>query len=531
MNKHTFLLASLILSNTALVFADAAKSLRENLEVVEPEMSVPALPAAAAYVPKDNTLEIEISEYAGYAGIVVANNGLAPNEDSVFFKKHGFKVRLTIAEEDSWETLQKGKIAANVTTADVVPLYGQRLQAVTPLLIGYSRGADALVVRSDIKSVNDLKGKTVAFSQFNESDFLLRYLAAQAGLEVALLDSPDEKPSPDKINAVACADAFGAGDLFRRDVSDGRTRIHGCMTWEPKTGEVISKTRGKTRVLMSNRNLLVVADILIVNKGFATAEPKMLRGLTEGILEGNAMVRANPAAHRAVIAKAFAWEEDEVEAELAKVHLANFPENRAFFDGSIDSAGSFKYIYESAVDAYGSAFIPRPAPIERFIDATALDAIKTAGLFAAETASIKPIKTGQENNNIEEPLLVRDIRFLYEPNSSKLDMSNTQNLHDLEFLAKILHVSPGSTLVLRGHVDGSRIEEFRKEGGTLLQSMSVKAVQLSNDRAEGVRNELVKTHAVPAERIETVGCGWREPADPKDHSKNRRVEAQWFTLD
>ena len=522
------------ISSSAALAADAKQALRENLEVVEPERAVPQLAASAAYEPKDNTLAIEISEYAGYAGIVVANNGLEPSEDSIFFKKFGFKVRLTLSEEDSWDTLQKGRLAANVTTADVLPLYGQRLQAETPLLIGYSRGADALLVRSEIKTVNDLKGKTVAISQFNESDFLIRYLAQQAGLEVALMDSPDDKPAPDKINLVACADAFGAGDFFRRDVADGRARIHGCMTWEPKTGEVLEKTAGKTRLLVSNRNLLVVADILLVNKGFAAAHPDMVQGLVEGILEGNALVRAAPSlapAHRALIAKAFEWDEDDVASELSKVHLANHPENLAFFDGSIDSAGSFSYIYESAVDAYGSAFIPRPVPAERFIAKAPLDALKAAGRFANETASIKPIKTAQ-SGQIEEPLLARDIRFLFEPNSGNLDLTNAQNTADLEYLTKIMQVSPGSTLLLRGHVDNSMVEEFRKQGGaSLVQTMSVKAVQLSKDRSNSVRDQLVKKHKIAADRIEVLGCGWREPTDATDHAKNRRVEAQWFTVE
>ena len=36
------------------------------------------------------------SEYAGYAGLIAANGGLAPNPSSVF-AKHGFQVKLTIS--------------------------------------------------------------------------------------------------------------------------------------------------------------------------------------------------------------------------------------------------------------------------------------------------------------------------------------------------------------------------------------------------------------------------------------------------
>ncbi len=510
--------------------ADDSSSVRSNLEIAEPQQAVPALKAAAPYQMKDNTVIVEISEYPGYAGLIVANNGLEPGEESYFFKKHGFKVKLVISEEDSWSTLNSGKIAANVTTADVLPLYGSQLQAVVPVLIGFSRGADGLVVRSAIKQINDLKGKTIAFSQFNESDFLLRFLVQQAGLGVNILESVTAKPDPDRVNLIACVDAFGAGDFFLRDVLDGRTRVHGCMTWTPKTGEVVRDSKNKARLLLTNRNLLMVADILIVNKGFATEKPDIVRGLVEGILDGNSRVRAASAPHRKVIAAAFGWKEPDVDDELAKVHLANLPENLAFFDGSIDSSGSFSYIYESSVMAYGSGFIPKPVAYERFVSIDSLKAVQKAGLFASEVAQIKPVRTA-DATQLETPVLSRNVRFLYQPNSAQLDMANAKNVEDLAYLAKMIQVSPGSTLLLRGHVDNSRVAEFQasKDSG-LLQRMSLRAVQLSKDRANSVRDQLVKDHKIDPSRIEVVGCGWREPLGT-NMDQNRRVEVQWFMLE
>src|SRR5689334_18690650 len=65
--------------------------------VSEVQNSVPALPAAAPYqVPDNKTIAVEISKYAGYAGLVAANGGLDASENSVFFKNHGFKVKLTV---------------------------------------------------------------------------------------------------------------------------------------------------------------------------------------------------------------------------------------------------------------------------------------------------------------------------------------------------------------------------------------------------------------------------------------------------
>ena len=148
------------------------------------QVEVPRLSPPAPFNYKDNIVPIEISEYAGYAGLIAANGGMEPNENSVFFRNHGFKVKLTISEDESWSELNEAKIAGSVTTVDVLAAYGRQLHAVVPAQIGFSRGADGVVVRSDIKRINQLKGKTIAAAQFTEVDFFIRYLAQEAGIPV-----------------------------------------------------------------------------------------------------------------------------------------------------------------------------------------------------------------------------------------------------------------------------------------------------------------------------------------------------------
>ena len=83
-------------------------------ELVETQTEAPKLAPATAYQPKDNIVDVELSEYAGYAGLIVANGGLEPNENSVFAKKHGIKVRIKLSEEESWSALNIGKMAGMV---------------------------------------------------------------------------------------------------------------------------------------------------------------------------------------------------------------------------------------------------------------------------------------------------------------------------------------------------------------------------------------------------------------------------------
>ena len=92
--------------------------------------------------------------------------------------------------------------------------------------------------------------------------------------------------------------------------------------------EVVDGSGGKAHVLTTNRNLLIVADVLIVHRGFAEQHPKVVEGLVQGLLEGNRMVRDRPDAQLDVIGRAFKWTRDDTQdraGEGAPVEPAGEP--------------------------------------------------------------------------------------------------------------------------------------------------------------------------------------------------------------
>jgi NitT/TauT family transport system substrate-binding protein len=501
--------------------------------LVETQTEVPRLDAPGTYASKDGIVDIELSEYIGYAGLIVANGGLDPNPDSVFAKKHGFKLRIKLSEEESWSALNSGKMAASATTVDVLAVYGRQFNVVVPVQIAFSRGADGVVVNSAIKRVNDLKGKVLASAQFTEADFFIRYLAQEAGMGVKMLASLDSEPDPNMVNLVYAGDAFAACDAYTTDATG---KIIGCVTWAPKTTETVQEKGGKAAILTTNKNLLIIADILVVNKGFATAEPDKVKGLVAGIIEGNMMVKNNPDAHLDTIAKAFTtkeekWDRTKAKSELQKVHLSNGPENLAFFAGAMDAAGSFAGIYQTAVYSYGSELLKNPVDSEHFAAPAHLKALEAAGAFTGQTLSIAPIKSGTGGPVEGDPLLSKNIRFLFQPNSAVLDPNDASNTKSLAALKQMLQVSPGSEILLRGHVDNSKVEDFRKQGGEpFVRQMAMKAMDFSKQRAEEIKKQLIEREKVDAARIKVVGRGWEEPLGT-NMDENRRVEAQWFTLE
>ena len=130
----------------------------------------------------------------------------------------------------------------------------------------------------------------------------------------------------------------------------------------------------------------------------------------------------------------------------------------------------------------------------------------------------------------DNPLLSKNIRFYFLPNSSELDMSKAENLSNLDSIRELMRVSPGSLIVLRGHVDNAKVEEFRRAGESVLRSRTLAADQLSKERANEVMKRLLERNPqVEKSRLEAVGVGWNEPIGTSD--ENRRVEVQWFLVE
>jgi NitT/TauT family transport system substrate-binding protein len=175
--------------------------------------------------------------------------------------------------------------------------------------------------------------------------------------------------------------------------------------------------------------------------------------------------------------------------------------------------------------------IKDPADSDHFADLQYLKALEKSGEFKDQQIAIKPIRAAGSSSVEGDPVLSKSIRFLFAPNEVKLDPSGADNAKNLELIKKMLQVSPGSTVLLVGHVDSSKVDDFRKMGGeAYVRTMALRAVELSKNRAAEIKRLLVEQYGVDAARIEVVGRGWEE-ATGSDPDQNRRVEVQWFMLE
>ena len=238
---------------------------------------------------------------------------------------------------------------------------------------------------------------------------------------------PDLKtaPDPDKLNLVYCKDAFAAGDLFLRDVKEGGNLLAGCVTWDPKTTEVADGSGGKAHVLTTSVNLLD-------HRGYFHREQRLRagasghgRGACGWFAPGQSHgARQSGVATTMSLARRSNGTGRRRRDELAKVHLSNLPENLAFFSGAIDAAGSFGGIYQAAVYSYGTDLIKDPVDADHFADLKHLKELEKSGEFADQKIAIKPIRASGGAAVEGDPVLSKDIRFLFAPNEAKLELAN-----------------------------------------------------------------------------------------------------------
>jgi NitT/TauT family transport system substrate-binding protein len=152
------------------------------------------------------------------------------------------------------------------------------------IIAGAASGGVYLVVKPDIKSAADLKGKKIATPQLgNTQDVALRYWLQEQGLKTDTKGGGDVSIVPQE-NSLTLQ-TFATGD------------IDGAWVPEPFASRLIKESGAK--VLVDERDLWpnkqFVITHLVVRQEFAKEHPDLVKKLLEGHVEANAYIAADPA--------------------------------------------------------------------------------------------------------------------------------------------------------------------------------------------------------------------------------------------
>ncbi|MBF0546818.1 MAG: OmpA family protein [Candidatus Riflebacteria bacterium] len=498
-----------------------------------PQERLPPVQGVSAYDwdEKKKIVEFPINIWIGWLPIVAANHGFSPNEESVFFKKYGFKVNLKLIDDPiiARDSFASGKSHILWGTLDMMVLFAGELikdSRTAPRIfqqIDWSNGGDGIVVRGNIHSVSELEGKTVVYAQNSPSQYFLNNLLINSGL------------SPSKVSHKFTNTAFEAAAAFVADKS-----IHACVSWAPDIYNIPDKVSG-TRILTttSEANKLI-ADVWAVRADFAKDHPEIVKGLVFGIFEGMAMLK-----NASQKAKAFQWLADgygmkveDVKPMEKDVYSTTFGENKEFFLNK-NNPTNFERTWNNITMVYRElGLIHTPVRFDEVMDFTNIqEADKTESFKDQENFQVARFApTTYKKVSAEAPVLTQTVRINFYPNSANIfepehDEFGTavpSTLYDpsvdatLEKIGRMVGQYERAMIAILGHTDAS-----------MKGKIPEKAVkELSLDRANSVKAALIKKYKFPSGKFVADGKGWSEPADPNDpenNALNRRVEIQVFT--
>jgi NitT/TauT family transport system substrate-binding protein len=510
-----------------------------NVATLVERSGIPAVTGVSDYSKptKEEKLIVQfpINVWPGWAPIIMANAGMEPSDQSVFAKKHGFYVRLSIVDDPvkARDLFASGQSHVLWGTLDMIALFAPELSKDTrtvPVVcqqIDWSAGGDGIVARREIRSINDFrmrdgKRKKVVLAQNSPSHYLIMALLIDAGID------------PGDVDFRWAADAPSAAKIFVNDQS-----FDAFVGWSPDIYNVSEQLKGSRLVVTTSTANHLIADVWAIRNDFYRDHPEIVKGLVRGIFEGVDMVRKDPKNAANALHTAFNIPVEDCQKMIGKdggvaegdAHLTNYRENAKFFLDPFNPY-NFEVVWNSAATIYKSL-----GTISQVIPASKVKASAILSGLAEEYKDVRdlsqPIFRPDALKLTAEAgagqVLTKAVMVSFEPNKSELNPEYDSSIPaTLEEIGKLAGRYGNAYVVIEGNTDAS------KKG--LVPADLVR--QLSYDRADAVRRAIMEKYKFDPNKFKVVGNGWdnplpacTDPSNPEHNKKNRRVEVKVFPLE
>lgn len=463
-----------------------------------------ALPAAGSTA-RDPQVRIRVNIWVGCVGGLVANGGLDTQPGSIFASK-GLDVSFKIIDDwtEGAAALATGNVDVMLTTLDVwakdyPQLKEKGFGAHAFLMVDWSRGADGLIAKQGINSLEDLAGRTVAFAPYTPSHFLLWNGLKNSGLDTAARNELFAK-------AVHTKDGIEPATLFAQG------KVDAAVAWDPDMSDAVAKRPGATKVYDTRVANRLIADILVVSDGFAAKYPQTVIKLAEGWLEGVEFIKTRPERAHTLIGtiKDFNIPEDLAKIMLDGVRLTDYADNQAFF-GSPAAASDYANVYRMAHEMYRELrLIKGSADPEATLDRRYV--AQLGGKFSS--VSSEPATQYQPPGRDAVPFATQHRSIYFETNSARMGLDSQAVVDEI---AQFMRAYGNTVVDIEGNTDATGARDYN--------------VVLSRQRAETVRQYLVQK-GFPASRMRAIGNGPDRPIDtnatPAGREKNRRTDIKVY---
>jgi len=323
-NIFSRLLTTLFILSTLLTIGCQPKNAAE-----ETPPTTEAPKKEAKKIGKDGIIKVQAFTWGGYAGGQYFNEGFKHSEKSRFTKEYGLNVDFVLIDDfnisrSAWKADEVHLLG---TTADALPTEMEGLKEYNPQIVfqvDWSRGGDAIVAKEGIKSVKDLKGKTVAVTPSTPSQTFLIWMLEEADMTLADI-KVKEVPS-----AIDAATAFKSGHL------------DAAVVWSPDDEIIVADMKGST-VLKSTREAKhIIADVYIAKKSWIDANRDKVNKLYQGFMIGAAEVNTSEEMKikaAGIMAEGTGISEEDAMGGINNVRLATHGDNLNFFGKNPDYKG------------------------------------------------------------------------------------------------------------------------------------------------------------------------------------------------
>ena len=493
---------------------------------------LPAVKGISNYTPMaDRTVRFAINVWAGWSPIILANNGFKPGK---LWKSPGgkdFKVELVLIDDPvaMRDAYAAGTVQVGWATLDMIPLFLEGLRKDSRVMprvyqqVDWSNGGDGIVVRDAIKTIADLRGKTVVLAQNSPSHFFVLNALINGGVQ------------PAEVDFKFTQDAFQAAAAFNAD-----KRLAGVVSWAPDIYN-LEKVKGNHMLVNTSTANKLIADVWFARADFAKDNPDIMEGLVRGIFDAMQDLKAQEAKARVskLMATGYSIPETDALGMLGDAHSTNYAENRDFFLNQ-NNPTNFERTWSTAYFLYKRInVVTEQTPFDQVMDFTIIQKLGAEAKYASQKneydVHFTPATAGSIQGEKDE-ILTKTVVIHFFPNSWDLSKKITRNadgkeieeLYDpnvgsiVEEIGKLAGQYGAARVVIEGHTDGSMRGQVPK---SLVQELSL-------NRANSVKEALVKKFPMlQPNQFSVAGIGWDRPADasdPENHAKNRRVEVKVY---
>ena len=499
---------------------------------------LPEVKGTSAYEPMtDNTVRMALNVWAGWAPVILANNGF---KAAKVWKAPGgktFKLELVLIDDPvaMRDAYASGKVHLGWATLDMVPLFVEQLRKDSRTMprvyqqIDWSNGGDGIVCRNAIKSVADLRGKTVVLAQNSPSHFFLLNTLISGGLQ------------PGDVQYKFTQDAFQAAAAFNADKS-----ISCAVSWAPDIYNLADASGNKMLVNTQTANKLI-ADVWFARADFAKDNSQIIEGIVRGIFEAMEQLKGQDAKTQVakLMATGYSIPEKDALSMLGDAHSTNYAENREFFLNQ-NNPTNFERTWNTAYFLYRKigSVTGNPVPFDQVMDFSVIQKLAGEPFYANQKNEyqVQFVPTSATAVQAESnEILTKSIVIQFYPNSDDIEKTITKTVDGktveekydpnapfvVEEAGKLAGQFGAARIVIEGHTDASM-----RNSGTVT---AADVQELSLRRANSVKQALLrKFPSLQPNQFTTAGRGWDRPADPNDpnnNAKNRRVEIKVYPLE